>query len=45
MKCMRTAEYTQTYYKTNRQIAKGIKNNTNFRKITGIREKLDTTYK
>jgi hypothetical protein len=32
----RTAGYIWTDYKTNTQIAKGIKNNTNFRQITGI---------
>jgi hypothetical protein len=41
----RTAGYIWTDYKTNTQIAKGIKNNTNFRKITGIQAKLDTTCK
>jgi hypothetical protein len=41
----RTARYTWTDYKTNTQIAKGIKNNTNFGQITGIQEKLDTTCK
>jgi len=46
MKYMRrTAGYTGTDYKTNAQIAKGIKNNINFRQITGIQEKLDTTCK
>jgi len=46
MKYMRrTAGYIWTDYKTNAQIAKGIKNNTNFRQITGIQEKLDTTCK
>ena len=44
MKYMRrTAGYIWTDYKTNAQIAKEIKNNTNFRQITGIQEKLDTT--
>ena len=42
----RTAGYTWTDYKTNKQTnCKGIKNNTNFRQITGIQEKLDTTCK
>jgi len=41
----RTAGYIWTDYKTNAQIAKGIKNNANFRQITGIQEKLDTTCK
>jgi hypothetical protein len=36
----RTAGYTWTDYKTNK-----IKNNTDFRQITGIQEKLDTTCK
>jgi len=31
--------------KTNAQICKGFKNNTNFGKISGIQEKLDTTCK
>jgi len=26
----KTAEYTRTYYKTNTEFCKGIKNNTNF---------------
>jgi hypothetical protein len=38
----RTAGYIRTDYKTN---SKGIKNNTNFREITGIQEKLKTTCK
>jgi hypothetical protein len=39
-----TVGYTWTDYKTNKQTnCKGIKNNTNFRKTTGIQEKLDTT--
>jgi hypothetical protein len=43
MKYMRrTAGYIWTDYKTN---CKGIKNYTNFRQITGIQEKLDTTCK
>jgi len=42
MKYMRTAGYTRTDYKTN---IKGIKNNIDFRQITGIQEKLDTTCK
>ena len=41
----RTSGYTWTDYKTNAQIAKGVKNNTNFGQITGIQEKLDTTCK
>ena len=41
----RTAGYTWTDYKTNAQNTKGVKNNTNFGKITGIQEKLDTTCK
>jgi hypothetical protein len=41
----RTAGYIWTDYKTNAQIVKGIKNNTNCRQITGIQEKLDTTCK
>jgi len=46
MKCMRrTAGYIWTDYRTNAQIYKGIKNNTNFKQITGIQEKLDTTCK
>ena len=48
MKYMRrTAGYIWTDYKTNVQIAKELKNknNTNFRQITGIQEKLDTTCK
>ena len=45
MKYMRTAGYTWTDYKTNTQIKKGIKNNSNFGQITGIQEKLDTTCK
>jgi len=45
MKYMRTARYTRTDYKTNITNCKGIKNNTNFRQITGIQEKLVTTYK
>jgi hypothetical protein len=37
MKYMRrTAGYIWTDYKTNAQNCKGIKNNTNFRQITGI---------
>jgi hypothetical protein len=37
MKYMRrTAGYIWTVYKTNAQNCKGIKNNTNFRRITGI---------
>ena len=46
MKYMRrTAGYTCTDYKTNAQIAKELKNNTNFGQITVIQEKLDTTCK
>ena len=46
MKYMRrTAGYIWIYYKTNAQNFKGIKNNTNFRQITGIQVKLDTTCK
>ena len=46
MKYMRrTAGYIWTEQKTNKQIEKGIKNNTNFGQITGIQEKLDTTCK
>ena len=46
MKFMRrTAGYTWTDYKTNVQIAKELKNNTNFGQIIGIQEKLDTTCK
>ena len=41
----RTAGYTWIDYKTNAQIANGLKNNTNFGQITGIQEKLDTTCK
>jgi hypothetical protein len=41
----RTARYIWTDYKTNAQIAKGIKNNTNSRQITEIQEKLDKTCK
>jgi len=41
----RTAGYTWTDYKTNAQIAKGVKNNTNFGQTTGIQKKLDTTRK
>ena len=41
----RTAGYTWTDYKTNAQIAKELKNNINFRQITGTQEKLDTTCK
>jgi hypothetical protein len=45
MKYMRsTAECTWADYKTNTQIAKGVENNTNFGQITGIQEKLNTTY-
>jgi len=46
MKCMRrTAWYTRTDYKTNAQIKKELKINTNIGKITGIQEKLNTTCK
>jgi hypothetical protein len=45
MKYIRTAKYTRTDYKTNIKNCKGIKNNTNFRQITGIQEKLVTTCK
>ena len=46
MKYMRiTAGYTWTDYKTNIQITKEIKNNTNSGQITGIQEKLDTNCK
>jgi len=40
-----TAGYTWTDYKTNAQIAKELKNNTNFGQTPGIQEKLDTTCK
>ena len=48
MKYMRrTAGYTWTDYKTNAQIARELKITpiSNFGKITGIQEKLDTTCK
>jgi len=46
MKYMRrTAGYILTDYKTNAQIAKKLKKNTNFGQIIGIQEKLDTTCK
>ena len=46
MKYMRrTTGYIWTDYKTHAQIAKELKNNTNFTQITGIQEKLDTTCK
>ena len=46
MKYMRrTAGCTWANCKTNAQIATELKNNTNFGKITGIQEKLDTTCK
>ena len=46
MKYMRrTAGYTRTDYKTNAQIAKEMKNNSNFGQITRIQEKLDTACK
>jgi len=46
MKYMRrTAGYTWTDYKTNAQIAKELKNNTNFGQITGIQDNLDTACK
>jgi len=42
MKYMRRpAGYASTDYKTNTQIGKEFKKNTNFRQITGIQEKLD----
>jgi hypothetical protein len=41
----KTAGYTWTDYKTNITNYKGIKNDTNFGKITGVQEKLDTTCK
>jgi hypothetical protein len=45
MKYMRrTAGYTWTDYKTNTNY-KGIKNNSNFVQIAGIKEKLDTICK
>jgi hypothetical protein len=40
-----TAGYTWTDYKTNTQIAKELKINSNFEQITGIQEKLDTICK
>jgi len=40
-----TAGYSWTDHKTTAQICKGVKNDTNFGQITGIQEKLDTTYK
>jgi hypothetical protein len=43
MKYMRTAGYTWTDHKTNKQTAKEFKNNSNFGQITGIQEKLNTT--
>jgi DNA-binding sugar fermentation-stimulating protein len=46
MKLMRRrAGYAWIDYKTNEQIAKELKNNTNFGQINGIQEKLDTTCK
>ena len=46
MKYMRrTAGYTWTDYRANAQIAKELKNNTNFGQITGMQEKLNTTCK
>ena len=46
MKYMRrTAGYTWTDYKTNAQIAKELKITPILKKITGIREKLDTICK
>jgi hypothetical protein len=45
IKYMRTAGYNWTDFKTNTQINKGIKNNTNSGQITGVQEKLDATYK
>jgi len=45
MKYMRrTAGYTWTDYKKMHKLQR-VKNNTNFGKITGIQEKLDTTCK
>jgi hypothetical protein len=41
----RTAGYTRTDYRTNSQIVKDLKNNTNFGQITGKQEKLGTTCK
>ena len=43
--CFYTAWYTWTDYKTNAQIAKELKNNTDFGQNTGIQGKLDTTCK
>ena len=46
MKLMRRrAGYAWIDYKTNAQIAKELKNDTNFGQINGIQEKLDTTCK
>ena len=45
MEYMRTARYTWTEYKSKAQIAKELKNNTNFGQITGIQKKLDKTCK
>jgi len=46
MKYMRrTAGYTRTNYEKNCTNCKGVKNNTNFGKITGIQENLDTPCK
>jgi hypothetical protein len=46
MKCMRiTAVYTWTDCKTNTQIVKELKNNSNLGQITGIQDKLGTTCK
>jgi hypothetical protein len=41
----RRAGYTLTEYKTNTQIEKEFKNNTNFEQIPGTQNKLDTTCK
>jgi hypothetical protein len=41
----RTAGYIWTDYKTNIQIAKGVKNNSNIGQITRVQEKLNTTCK
>jgi len=46
MKYMRrTAGYTWNRLQNRCTKCKGVKNNTNFGQITGIQEKLDTTYK
>jgi hypothetical protein len=41
----RTAGYTCDRLQNKCTNCKGVKNNTNFGQITGIREKLDTTFK